>query len=246
MTGYGGTGKSGKVYHYYACNNFKRRKCKKKVVNKEKIENRIVLECCKLLTDSNIERIASAVADVCKAEQNTSAIKRIQSAIQEADTAIENLWKALERGQAVDMITERIEKRKQEKDELQGLLTMEMGKQVVLTVPQVRAFLYALKKGDLNNESTRRGIINIFLQAVYLYDDRMTLIFNGGEHPITLDDVLLDEIEDHLESAVSYHEKCSSLVADAPPKKKDTTCVVSFFFSLAARRAGSYCFLSSE
>ena len=95
---------------------------------------------------------------------------------------------------------------------------MEIGKQVVLTVPQVRAFLYALKKGNLNNESTRRGIINIFLQAVYLYDDRMTLIFNGGEQPITLDDVLLDEIEDHLESAVSYHEKCSSLVADAPPK----------------------------
>ena len=217
MTGYGGTGKSGKAYHYYACNNFKRRKCKKKVVNKEKIENRIVLECCKLLTDSNIERIASAVADVCKAEQDTSAIKRIKSAIQEADTAIENLWKALERGQAVDMITERIEKRKQEKDELQGLLAMEMGKQVVLTVPQVRAFLYALKKGDQNNESTRRGIINIFLQAVYLYDDRMTLIFNGGEQPITLDDVLLDEIEDYLESAVSYHEKCSSLVADAPP-----------------------------
>ena len=177
-----------------------------------------MLECCKLLTDSNIERIASAVADVCKAERDTSAIKHIKSAIQEADTAIENLWKALERGQAVDMITGRIEKRKQEKDELQGLLAMEMGKQVVLTVPQVRAFLYALKKGDLNNESTRRGIINIFLQAVYLYDDRMTLIFNGGEQPITLDDVLLDEIEDHLESAVSYHEKCLSLVADAPPK----------------------------
>ena len=220
MTGYGGTGKSGKAYHYYACNNFKRRKCKKKVVNKEKIENRVVLECCKLLTDSNIERIASAVADVCKAEQDTSsAIKRIKSAIQETDAAIENLWKALEHGQAVDMITERIEKRKQEKDELQGQLAVEMGKQVVLTVPQVRSFLYALKCGDIDDENTRRGIINIFLRAVYLYDDRMTLIFNGGERSITLDDVLLDDIEDHLEGAISYHEKCSPLVADAPPKK---------------------------
>ena len=66
MTGYGGTGKSGKAYHYYACNNFKRRKCKKKVIGKEKIEDHVVLECRKLLTDSNIERIASAVADVCK------------------------------------------------------------------------------------------------------------------------------------------------------------------------------------
>ena len=237
MTGYGGTGKSGKAYHYYACNNFKRRKCKKKVVNKEKIENRIVLECCKLLTDSNIERIASAVADVCKAEQDTSAIKRIKSAIQEADTAIENLWKALERGQAVDMITERIEKRKQEKDELQGLLAMEMGKQVVLTVPQVRSFLYALKCGDIDDENTRRGIINIFLRAIYLYDDRMTLIFNGGEQPIILDDVLLDEIEKHFESAVSYHKKCSPLVANAPPAKKPVFDLgqrqVSFYFMVA-------------
>ena len=217
MTGYGGTGKSGKAYHYYACNNFKRRKCKKKVVRKEKIEDRVVLECRKLLTDRNIERIAAAVADVCKTDQDTSAIKRIKAAIQEADTAIENLWKALERGQAVDMITERIEKRKQEKAELQGQLAVEMGKQVTLTAPQVRSFLYALKCGDIDDENTRRGIINIFLRAVYLYDDRMTLFFNGGERPIILDDVLLDEIEEHFESAVSYHKECSPLAADAPP-----------------------------
>ena len=225
MTGYGGTGKSGKAYHYYACNNFKRRKCKKKVVNKEKIENRVVLECCKLLTDGNIERIASAVADLCKTDQDTSAIKRIKAAIQETDTAIENLWKALERGQAVDMITERIEKRKQEKAELQGQLAVEMGKQVTLTAPQVRSFLYALKCGDIDDENTRRGIINIFLRAVYLYDDRMTLFFNGGERPIILDDVLLDEdeIEEHFESAVSYHGKCSPLVASAPPDKERKT-----------------------
>ena len=219
MTGYGGTGKSGKAYHYYACNNFKRRKCKKKVVRKEKIEDRVALECRKLLTDRNIERIAAAVADVCKTDQDTSAIKRIKAAIQEADTAIENLWKALERGQAVDMITERIEKRKQEKAELQGQLAVEMGKQVTLTAPQVRSFLYALKCGDIDDENTRRGIINIFLRAVYLYDDRMTLFFNGGERPIILDDVLLDEIEEHFESVVSYHKKCSPLVADAPPNQ---------------------------
>ena len=237
MTGYGGTGKSGKAYHYYACNNFKRRKCKKKVVNKEKIENRVVLECCKLLTDSNIERIASAVADVCKTDQDTSAIKRIKAAIQETDTAIENLWKALEHGQAVDMITERIEKRKQEKAELQGQLAVELGKQVTLTAPQVWSFLYALKCGDIDDENTRRGIINIFLRAVYLYDDRMTLFFNGGERPIILDDVLLDEIEEHFESAVSYHKECSPLVADAPPRRRKLHIACGDFFCKSHRRA---------
>ena len=48
------------------------------------------MKCRKLLTDSNIEKISLA------------------------DAAIENLWKTLERGQAVDMIAERIEKRKRE------------------------------------------------------------------------------------------------------------------------------------
>ena len=32
MTGYGGTGKPGKAYHYYACKNAKKHKCQKKVV----------------------------------------------------------------------------------------------------------------------------------------------------------------------------------------------------------------------
>ena len=218
MTGYGGTGKSGKAYHYYACNNFKRRKCKKKVVRKEKIEDRVVLECRKLLTDRNIERIAAAVAAACKADRDTTSVKRIKAAIQEADTAMENLWKALESGQAADMITQRIEKRQREKEELEAQLAVEMGKQVTLTVPQIRAYLYSLKKGDINDENTKRGIINIFLRAVYLYDDRFTLILNGSEKPVTIDDALLDEIEEEFASARPGCSQCSPLVASAPPQ----------------------------
>ena len=160
MTGYGGTGKSGKVYHYYACNNFKRRKCKKKVVSKEKIEDRVVLECRKLLTDSNIERIAASVSAACEVDRDTASIKRIKTAIREADTAIENLWKALEAGQAADMITQRIEKRQKDKEELKAQLAIEMGKQVMLSAPDVRAYLYVLKHGDKNDENVKRGIIN--------------------------------------------------------------------------------------
>lgn len=221
MTGYGGTGKSGTAYRYYACKSAKKKTCRKKVVNKQKIEDRVVLECRKLLTDSNIEKIALAVAAACEANYDSSAIKRIKAAIQGADAAIENLWKALERGQAVDMITERIEKRKREKDELQGQLAIEMGKQVTFTAPQIKAFLYSLKRGDVNDENNRRGMVNIFLRAIYLYDDRMTLILNGGDRPITIDDILLDEIEEHFESAVSGFVGCSPLVAAAPPRRRE-------------------------
>ena len=218
MTGYGGTGRSGKAYHYYACNNFKRHKCRKKAVNKQKIEDRVVLECRNLLTDNNIERIAHSVAAACEADCDASTIKRIKMAIQETDAAIENLWKALEHGQSVEMIAERIEKRKREKEELQGQLAIEMGKQVSFTAPQVKAFLYSLKRGNINDEHNRRGIINIFLRAIYLFDDRLTLILNGGDRQITIDDILIDEIEEHFADTISYHARCSPLVAAAPPQ----------------------------
>ena len=124
------------------------------------------------------------------------------------------------------MITERIEKRKHEKEDLQTQLAIEMNKQIVFTAPQIRAFLYSLKKGNVNDTNNRRGIINIFLRAIYLFDDRLTLILNGGDKPIVIDDILLDDIEASNEEYLS-----SSLVADAPPKKSRTHvcgCVVFY------------------
>ena len=38
----------------------------------------------------------------------------------------------------------------------------------------------------------------------------------------TIDDILLDEIEEHFENAVSSHARCSPLVADAPPKEPNS------------------------
>jgi len=213
MTGYGGTGKLGKSYFYYACNNMKKKKCKKKIVNKQQIEDKIIRDCRKLLTDENIERIAKDVAASCEADYDNSAVKRLKAALKEIESAIENLWNALEKGQSVDMITERIEKRKTEKEEVQTQLAIETGKQLIFTAPQIKTFLNSLKKGNVNDANNRRGIINIFLKAIYLWDDHLTLVLNGGEKPIVIDDILLDDIEKDNEEYLS-----SSLVADAPQK----------------------------
>ena len=41
---------------------------------------------------------------------------------------------------------------------------------------------------------------------------------NGGDRQITIDNILIDEIEEHFEDAISSHAECSPLVSDAPPK----------------------------
>ena len=130
----------------------------------------------------------------------------------------------MEHGQSVEMITERIDKRKEEKADLQAQLAIEMGRQITFTAPQIRSFLYSLKKGKVDDENNRKGIINIFVRAIYLWDDKMTIILNGGGKPIEIDDILLDEIEEN-----NAEFECSSMVADAPPRKSVNSRVCWLF-----------------
>ena len=51
-------------------------------------------------------------------------------------------------------------------------------------------------------------------------DDRFTLILNGGDRQITIDDILLDDIEEYFDGVMSSCAECSPLVADAPPQVK--------------------------
>ena len=85
-------------------------------------------------------------------------------------------------------------------------------------------------------------MVNIFLRAIYLYDDRMTLILNGGDRQITIDDILLDKIEEHFESAVSNYAGCSPLVVVAPPSENPVIVVKSQGFPLLSLDIELICF----
>ena len=174
--------------------------------------------CRKLLTDENIEKISKSVATACQADYDGSGVKRIKATIRETEAAIENLWIALEKGQSVDMITERIEKRKTEKAELEAQLAIEMNKQVIYTEPQIKHYLISLRTGDLNDINIRRGFINIFVRAIYLYDDKMTIYLNSGDKETVIDDILIDETEEYFDSLNSDLNGGSTVVASVPPQ----------------------------
>lgn len=63
----------------------------------------------------------------------------------------------------------------------------------------------------------RRAIINIFVHSIYLYDDHLTLIINGSNKPVTVDDIPLDDIEAVFNGKKSAMEQCSNTSDIAPP-----------------------------
>ena len=219
MVGYGGTSKTGKQYHYYICKEARKKRCDKTIVGKKKIEDRVIAECLKLLTDENIKFIAKKVAEECNKSPDNLTVKQLKKAIREADTAIENLWRGIEQGQSVQMLTERLNKRQAEKDALEEQLAIEQNKRICLSEAQILAFLDFVCEMPLDDVNKRRAIINILVHSVYLYDDRFTLIINASKKPVSVDNIPLEEIEEAFNTDKTCTEQCSTMTSPAPPKE---------------------------
>ena len=230
MVGYGGTGKLGRQYHYYNCKNARKKKCKKKIVSKQLIEGRVVAECLKLLTDENIAFIAKMVAEECNKSPDNISVKELRKAIQETDTAIENLWRGIELGQSVEMLTERINQRKAEKAELEEQLAIEQNKKICLTELQIHAFLDYVCDMPADDVNKRRAIINIFVHSIYLYDDNFTLIINASKKPLSIDNIPLDDIEAAFGGDTYTSAECSSMKTSAPPVTRILLLQCSCYF----------------
>jgi hypothetical protein len=60
---------------------------------------------------------------------------------------------------------------------------------------EITFFLTKLRAGSFNNREHRRILINVLVAAVYLYDDRLTVVFNSSDRPVEITEKLIDTIE---------------------------------------------------
>ena len=204
MTGFSGTGKSGKVYRYYVCNGTKKKACKKKKVNKEYIEDLVVNECRKLLTNENIKKIANSISKISESEKDTAHLKFLKKALSENERKHKNALNAIiecDLESVRKSLYEQIPILEKEHSELQKQIALEEKNFPVLTVPMVHFFLRKLKDGNVDDIKYRKTLINVFINKIYLYDDKLTIIFNSGDNPVTINDLLLSEIEDNSKKA---------------------------------------------
>ena len=214
MIGYGGTGKSGRVYNYYICKNARKKLCDKKIIEKHWIENKIVDKCWKLLNDEAIAKIAKDVTAACAHDYNSSTLSLLRRELKAIESAIENLWKAMEQGEAIEGLRERIERRTTEKKEVEAHIAIEENRELYLSEEEIAFFLYRIKNGKNDDDFSRRGLINIFVNKIYLYDDKYTIILNVGNTKTEITEALIDDIEADNDKIA---EGCSSMVAHAPP-----------------------------
>ena len=241
MTGYSATGKQGNSYKYYICNGRKEKKCDKKMVKKDYIEQLVIAQCRKLLSDSNIEKIAREVSKICEAERDTSNLRYLQKQLSENERKRNNALNAiLETDSATvrESLYEKIAQLESEQEYIKEQISKETMPFPSLTEPKIKFFLTKLKDGSISDFKYQKMLIKIFVNAIYLYDDRVTITFNSGDDTVTINDRLLTELEEN-----DAKTKNLFLDSDGPPKRNDNfrkKIVVFLFFSLFSFRSSLF------
>ena len=192
LCGESGKSRNGTVHHYYKCVSVKKKRtdCKKKPVRKQWLEDLVVNEVMKVVMDDQaIEAIVSMVMDLQDRENTNLPLYEHQ--LQEAQRGIDNLLNAIQQGILTKSTKTRLEELEAAKEDLEIKIANEKIVRPRISPEFVTFWLHKFRKLDVRQQPHRKMLIDAFVNAIYLYDDKLVLTFNykDGTRTITLDDV---------------------------------------------------------
>lgn len=195
MSGESGTSKSGRKFSYYGCaGRRKNRVCTKRPVRQDRIEEAVLRKMQTIIENDDLLNFIAEQTWAYYVEQNErqDRIRSIQAQIDTDEKAITNLLKVLERGIVSEATVARVEELENEKTALKAALAdaqLESGLHV--TKDSILFFLHQFKTLDYTDRDCQRRLIDTFVNAVFVYDDKIRIAFNwsGDSDTIALDDV---------------------------------------------------------
>jgi DNA invertase Pin-like site-specific DNA recombinase len=198
MVGTSGTSKTGRVYHYYKCGNaIYKKSCDKKAVRKEYIERYVVAQTKELvLQDETIDRLAAAIVELQKKEN--TVVPLLQKQLDDVDKAISNLLDAIQQGLFNASAKQRLDDLENRKADLEIAIAREKIQKPMLTHEQISFWISKFKDGDIDDPLYRKNIIDIFVNSVYLYDDKIVLMYNykNGTKTVSLSEIECSDLDD--------------------------------------------------
>ncbi len=181
MFGESGTSRSGGTYRYYKCATAKKKRtCKKKTVRKDWLEDLVVAKTRELIEDDTVLDAIIAKVMELQNKENTN-LPLYEKQLRETETSIENMLNAIQAGILTSSTKERLETLETQKKELEARIAEERLAKPKLSEDFVRFWLTRFRKLDLSQKEQRQAMIDTFINAIYLYDDKMLITFNYKE-----------------------------------------------------------------
>ena len=194
MVGVCGTSKTGARHHYYICTAQKKKLCTKKAVRQAWIEGLVFDYVLELIQDEDLlEFIAESTYQYYLAQNtDTAYTQALQKALDETEASIRNLLRAIEAGIFSESTRARLEELEEQKCDLQSALTAaKLKEDLGLKKEHILFFLHQFANMDHTDVACQKQLIKTFVNAVFVYEDKVVLTFNysGDDRTITLKEI---------------------------------------------------------
>lgn len=199
MLGESGTGRHGATYFYYKCFGRKSRKndCDKNSVSKDVIEDLVIKSIESILYNPElIKRIAKKCVELQDDAEINKMFELTQMQLKDTKKKIANITNAIENGAYSEALKNRLSELENTQSTLEYELSIERAKNPIFTCETIETMLNNLSKGDIRDEHFRHHLIDIFVHRIYLYDDKMIIIYNFTQDDNkTRESSVIDKIE---------------------------------------------------
>ena len=137
-----------------------------------------------LMNDATIDAIVSALMTLQNAEN--TALPLYEKQLREVKSSIDNLLNAIQQGIFTRSTKERLDELEASRDEIENKIAVEKRAKPRITEEQLRLFRERVRKRDVTRKSQRKMLIDTFVNAIFLYDDKMVLTYNFHESTETI------------------------------------------------------------
>ena len=222
MVGTGGTSRTGKVHHYYKCGNVLYKKsCTKKTVKKAWAECHVArLTRDFVLQADIIGRLADAIVGLQERENTT--IPFLKKQLGDISKRIGNILNSIEEGLANASVKQRLDELEARKADLEVAIVQENIEKPVLTKEQIVFWISKFKDGNIDDPAYRKSLVDIFINSIFLYEDKMVITFNwkDGSKTVTLAELEADSAAGMSTKAgniLQFNDSCGSHLDGPPP-----------------------------
>lgn len=185
--------------------------CKKKPVQKERIEKLAIDQALSILYDDDtIEKLAGFIYEM--QDEESPYLQVLKARMSDNEQTLKNVTKAIEIGIITPTTKQRMEELESEKEKLQRELEAEQRKNPRMTKDEIFFGLMKYRELDLSTKEGKEKLIDGFINSIYLYDDKIIFNFNskGKSRVLTLAEIESSYSEKAVQSEKYPRRLCVS------------------------------------
>ncbi len=202
LHGISGTSKTGSIYYYYTCLQHKKKACKMRNQPKEKIEAIVRYTLDRMLEDSALRLF---IAKLCfdyyedsKSDDKGAYLESLKSKLKDVEGKLQNFVKAISAGIFNETVQQAMSELESQKHLLKEQIEAEeLREKYDIKLDTIVKYFEGFV-GNLDNEQLRKHVLDIFVDKIYIYKEKMVITFHftDDKQELSYEDTL-EMLENH-------------------------------------------------